>query len=225
MPIRFRCQHCNQLIGIARRKAGTEVACPRCRRQVLVPPADVEEVAVRAAPPHVFERSEFEAYLRDVEKAPPAPRLMPPAPLPPARLPEPVPAADPSLVPFSSAAGPAPDYPNGIVLSPTLATVLTVESSDIVGPAVRMPVGGMSAIIENLVFLRFVEHSATLSRLISISKMRNSDYDEHVRELFITDKGMKVGDPLYGLDGVITGIPRTRPIQAGDRKAPARRKK
>jgi circadian clock protein KaiC len=106
-----------------------------------------------------------------------------------------------------------------------VATVLTVESSDIVGPAVRMPVGGMSAIIENLIFLRFVEHSATLSRLISISKMRNSDYDEHVRELFITDKGMKVGDPLYGLDGVITGIPRTRPIQAGARKAPARRKK
>lgn len=102
-----------------------------------------------------------------------------------------------------------------------VATVLTVESTEIVGPAVRMPVGGMSAIIEDLLFLRFVERDARLSRLISISKMRNSDYDELVRELFITDRGMKVGDPLYGLDGIITGIPRTHPAPAGRRKLPA----
>ena len=87
-----------------------------------------------------------------------------------------------------------------------VATVLTVESSDIVGPAVRMPVMGMSAIIENLIFLRFVEREASLSRLISITKMRNSDYDERVRELFITDKGMSVGDPLFALESTATGI-------------------
>ena len=28
MPIRFRCAYCNQLMGIARRKAGTVVRCP-----------------------------------------------------------------------------------------------------------------------------------------------------------------------------------------------------
>jgi circadian clock protein KaiC len=37
-----------------------------------------------------------------------------------------------------------------------VATILTIESSDIMGPAVRMPVAGLSAIIENLIFLRFV---------------------------------------------------------------------
>lgn len=98
-----------------------------------------------------------------------------------------------------------------------VATLLTVESAEIVGPAVRMPVGGMSAIVENLIFLRFVERNASLSRLISISKMRNSSYDEHVRELFITDHGITVGEPLYGLDGVITGVPRTRPPQTRSR--------
>ena len=37
MPIRFRCAFCNQLMGIARRKAGTVVSCPKCTGQVVVP--------------------------------------------------------------------------------------------------------------------------------------------------------------------------------------------
>jgi circadian clock protein KaiC len=92
-----------------------------------------------------------------------------------------------------------------------VATLLTFESSEIVGTSVRMPVAGLSAIVENLVFLRFVERDATLSRLVSIAKMRNSDYDEHVRDLSITDSGLQVGEPLFGLDGTMTGLPRTQP--------------
>lgn len=37
MPIRFRCAYCNQLMGIARRKAGSVVRCPTCSGQVVVP--------------------------------------------------------------------------------------------------------------------------------------------------------------------------------------------
>src|SRR2546421_9046611 len=37
VPIRFRCAYCNQLMGIARRKAGTVVRCPTCSGQVVVP--------------------------------------------------------------------------------------------------------------------------------------------------------------------------------------------
>jgi phage FluMu protein Com len=40
MPVRFRCKHCNQLLGIARRKMGTEVRCPECRKMVVVPAVD-----------------------------------------------------------------------------------------------------------------------------------------------------------------------------------------
>lgn len=103
-----------------------------------------------------------------------------------------------------------------------VATLLTVESAEIVGPAVRMPVASMSAIVENLIFLRFVERNATLSRLISVTKMRNSDYDQHVRELFITNRGLKVGEPLYGFEGTITGQPHARPAA---RRAKARVRK
>jgi DNA-directed RNA polymerase subunit RPC12/RpoP len=37
MPIRFRCAYCNQLMGIATRKQGTVVRCPKCSGQVVVP--------------------------------------------------------------------------------------------------------------------------------------------------------------------------------------------
>jgi hypothetical protein len=40
MPIRFRCQHCHQLLGIARRKAGSTVHCPTCNASLLVPVLD-----------------------------------------------------------------------------------------------------------------------------------------------------------------------------------------
>jgi len=37
MPVRFRCAHCGQLLGIAETKAGSEVDCPVCGRSVHVP--------------------------------------------------------------------------------------------------------------------------------------------------------------------------------------------
>jgi hypothetical protein len=37
MPIQFRCPHCNQLLSIARRKAGSTTNCPTCDGRVIVP--------------------------------------------------------------------------------------------------------------------------------------------------------------------------------------------
>jgi hypothetical protein len=63
MPIRFRCKYCNQLIGIARRKAGTEVLCPTCHGKLDVPTADAA-VAPGGAPAPLFEQNDFEDFLR-----------------------------------------------------------------------------------------------------------------------------------------------------------------
>jgi biopolymer transport protein ExbD len=37
MPIRYRCDHCNQLISIATRMAGKAVPCPTCKEETHVP--------------------------------------------------------------------------------------------------------------------------------------------------------------------------------------------
>src|SRR5205807_1078291 len=48
MPIRFRCAYCNQLMGIARRKAGTVVKCPKCAGEIIVPVPEGDEPAAES---------------------------------------------------------------------------------------------------------------------------------------------------------------------------------
>ena len=43
MPIRFRCPTCNRQLSTARRKAGTQVVCPRCEDEICVPDADLAD--------------------------------------------------------------------------------------------------------------------------------------------------------------------------------------
>lgn len=42
MPIRFRCPHCERLLGIAKRKAGAQIHCPQCGAGIAVPHEDDE---------------------------------------------------------------------------------------------------------------------------------------------------------------------------------------
>jgi phage FluMu protein Com len=50
MPIQFRCAYCNQLLGIARRKAGTTVNCPTCGKQIVVPTPEPNQAEPPAKP-------------------------------------------------------------------------------------------------------------------------------------------------------------------------------
>src|SRR5947209_19491873 len=62
MPIRFRCAYCNQLLGIAHRKAGSVVRCPTCAGQVVVPNVETETAQQDSDSENglVFERPDFE---------------------------------------------------------------------------------------------------------------------------------------------------------------------
>jgi phage FluMu protein Com len=139
MPIRFRCAYCNQLLGIARRKAGQVVRCPTCAGQVVVPSPDevgeeedVEAGAPSVPSPPVFERSDFDEVFHAPAPAPPAP------PLPITEGPghgsaaydvepfDPGPRPPPAAPPLPRPPPPAFNPPQGIVLSPAKATVLTV---------------------------------------------------------------------------------------------------
>jgi hypothetical protein len=123
MPIRFRCQYCNQLLGISRRKAGTAVRCPTCRGQVIVPTTGL-------SPSPLLEGSNFEAPFQGpaVEDPPVPPFPFPPADAPPAfdveRL------AGPTALPEPGTGGHTPrrSPAAGLVLSPAQATLLTVAA-------------------------------------------------------------------------------------------------
>jgi DNA-directed RNA polymerase subunit RPC12/RpoP len=137
MPIRFRCFYCNQLMGIARRKAGTTVRCPTCSSQVVVPQRDDEGTdraggEVPEAP--LFERNDFDRIFQEAAAA----GNRPPPPLPPAqeRL-EPVPLKKEETGVRTEYTPPPP--PAGPVLSRGAVTALCVGA--IVGLALAFAAG------------------------------------------------------------------------------------
>jgi hypothetical protein len=131
VPIRFRCTNCDQLMGIARRKAGSLVRCPACRSEIAVPAdADDDSPPIPAPTPvpapapraDLFDRDDFDALLAGGPSLPgvrPAPLLRS----------SPRPLAEPTE---AKAAGPEPvavslvPVQGGLVLSPGWVTTLTV---------------------------------------------------------------------------------------------------
>lgn len=49
MPVTFRCEHCNQLMSISRKKAGQLTVCARCQQETLVPALTQDEPAETAS--------------------------------------------------------------------------------------------------------------------------------------------------------------------------------
>jgi hypothetical protein len=150
MPIKFRCAYCNQLMGIARRKAGTVVCCPTCSGQVVVPSPEAE--APPEGPPGpppggpaLFERSDFGQDLFQ-NAQPSAARsgstvgggfLPAPPQLPAAPPPSPASGYDVAPAPLEGAgANPAPLPPvTGIFLTTGKVTVLAVLVVLLIGVA------------------------------------------------------------------------------------------
>lgn len=132
MPVRFRCAYCNQLMGIARRKAGSIVRCPTCSGQVIVP--TVESVPVEtsagAVEQPVFERSDFDELLGTATTGnqPSALEASPQAPMPVAPAGAWGTHAEPAfdVAKLDPSASHRLAVPPGIVLSPTKATIVAV---------------------------------------------------------------------------------------------------
>jgi len=55
--LRFRCYKCNQLLSATRKKAGTVIACPRCKAELKVPEPQEEAASAGASPTAPNDRS------------------------------------------------------------------------------------------------------------------------------------------------------------------------
>lgn len=83
------------------------------------------------------------------------------------------------------------------------ATVLmTLETRDAVDGAASLPIG-VSAFVDNLLYLQFAQHQGELKRLLTITKMRDSDFEAGIREVTIGPKGMQIAGKVSGGGSVI----------------------
>jgi circadian clock protein KaiC len=85
-----------------------------------------------------------------------------------------------------------------------ITTLFTVELDDFVSPQLAAPVPAISSSMDNGILLRTVELRSRLHRLISILKLRQSDYDPAIREFTIGPEGVVVGDSFDARD-LLTG--------------------
>lgn len=64
---------------------------------------------------------------------------------------------------------------------------------------------GISYLADNIVFLRYLENRGKLRKAIGVLKKRFSDFENTLREFEITSHGLRVGDPLSELRGILQG--------------------
>ncbi|MGM0446812.1 MAG: ATPase domain-containing protein [Methanobacteriota archaeon] len=87
-----------------------------------------------------------------------------------------------------------------------VSTILVNEVSNITGDF-HATEERTSNLADNIIFLRHVEYRGKMRKVIGTLKMRTSDFERSLRELEITPDGIRVGEPLPQLRGILTGTP------------------
>ncbi len=87
-----------------------------------------------------------------------------------------------------------------------VATLLINEMEWITGDF-RVTELGISYLADNIIFMRYLEIRGELRKAIGVLKKRLSDFEKTLREIEITRYGIKVGDPLTNLRGMLSGNP------------------
>lgn len=91
-----------------------------------------------------------------------------------------------------------------------VTTLYTLEVPDIMGPTIRTPIGDLSSLAENLILLRFVELGSQLHRLISLLKVRDSQFDASLHEYATSDRGLLIEASSESAQRITTGYARQR---------------
>jgi circadian clock protein KaiC len=106
-----------------------------------------------------------------------------------------------------------------------VTTVYTLETRDLISTETRVPINGISSLVENLIALRYVEYRAHIHRLISVLKTRSSRFDSAIREFVIGDDGAIIADTFESALQLLTGsaLPANAGTSARGRESRRRR--
>jgi len=84
-------------------------------------------------------------------------------------------------------------------------TFLTVAQHGLVGD-MKSPVD-VTYLADAVILLRYFEAAGRVRRAISIVKKRTGTHEDTIREFWITDQGVTLGEPLTDFQGVLRGVP------------------
>lgn len=87
-----------------------------------------------------------------------------------------------------------------------IAVFLITEAQDVIGDF-KVTEIGISYLADSIIFLRYLEIDGELRKAIGVLKKRLSNFERVLREIEITKNGIKVGNPLTNLRGILLGTP------------------
>lgn len=87
-----------------------------------------------------------------------------------------------------------------------VSTFVTVAQHGLVGD-MKSPVD-VTYLADTVILLRYFEAAGTVRRAISIIKKRTGAHESTIREYIIDRRGVTIGDPLTGFQGVLRGVPQ-----------------
>lgn len=73
-----------------------------------------------------------------------------------------------------------------------VTVMVTEETQKLFGPEVEIRIPGLSALVDNILLLEYMDIGSELKRLLSVVKQRGSGHEAYVRELCITNKGIEL---------------------------------
>jgi circadian clock protein KaiC len=87
-----------------------------------------------------------------------------------------------------------------------VTTILVVAQHGLMGMAMQSPVD-VSYLADSVILTRYFELKGRVKKAISVVKKRSGAHEETIRELWMDKHGIRVGEPLEQLRGVLTGVP------------------
>ncbi len=94
-----------------------------------------------------------------------------------------------------------------------LTAFVTQEDPGITGDMAAAQYG-ISYLVDAVIVLRYVELDSSITRAVMVLKQRASSHDKTIREFWITDEGIRIGEPFKDREGVLSGLPRKKEIDA-----------
>lgn len=90
-----------------------------------------------------------------------------------------------------------------------VTTILVTTQQGFIGSTMTSPVDA-TYLADCVVLLRYFEDSGRVRKAVSVVKKRTGKHEDTIRELTIDGQGVRVGEPLTGFRGVLTGVPERR---------------
>ena len=86
-----------------------------------------------------------------------------------------------------------------------IITIMVLAQQGVVGS--MQSTVDLTYLADTVLLLRYFEARGTVKQAISVIKKRSGNHERSIREISVSSKGIEVGEPLVGLQGVLTGNP------------------